>query len=179
MPKLLAILMLFLLPVLSGLTACTTAYRKSIAGDLSNVVHRTYLADFDTTWQACLEALKNARLDIINREAGYLQTRWIDNTEEKNFIDSFGETNAYLKAQYRTRISLAKGQYKKQQTIKVTIWKEQMFQKDALDGWRSAATDPYDEMTLLYRIGQIIRIRHQLKKLEDDKVKQYLESTHQ
>ena len=39
--------------------------------------------------------MKHNRLDISNREAGYVQTKWTDNTEEKNMADSFTGTDAF------------------------------------------------------------------------------------
>src|SRR5262249_41763818 len=105
---------------------CVSAYTRSVGGESAQVFERIYFTDFNTAWQSVLDALKNSRLDISNREGGFIQTKWNDNTSEKNFADPFGSANAYLKAQFRFHISVAKGFYNGQATIKVSVLKEQL-----------------------------------------------------
>jgi hypothetical protein len=98
------------------------------------------------------------------------------NTAEKNFSDSFGGVNAYQKAQYRIRITFAKSIYKQKAAIKISLLKEQLVQRDVLDGWHPIETDSVDEMTLLYRIGRLIQMRMKLAQYEDEKAKQELKN---
>jgi len=156
---------------------CVNAYIQNIGGDTHQVFQRIYTTDWNTAWQATLEALKHSSLDISNAESGYLQTKWIDNTAEKNFTDSFGQADSYLKAQYRFQVSLSKGFYKHKPTVKVSIQKEQMVQKDALEGWRQVETDSIDETTLLYRVGRLIYVRVKLAQLEEIKTKKELQNS--
>jgi hypothetical protein len=151
------------------------AYTQSVGGDTSQVFERIYLTDFNTAWQSVLDSLKNSRLDVSNREGGFIQTKWTDNTAEKNFADSLGNVGAYLKAQYRFRVSVAKGFYNGKSTIKVSVQKEQLVQRDVLEGWRPLETDSVDESTLLYRIGRLIFIRMKMAKIEEEKAKKELE----
>src|SRR5262245_25931036 len=92
-------------------SGCVTAYRQSVGVDTNQLYSRIYLTDFNTAWQSVLDGLKHNRLDVSNREGGFVQTRWTDNTAEKNFTDSFGSADSYLKAQYRVRVTVAKGFY--------------------------------------------------------------------
>jgi hypothetical protein len=164
--------------LLLGAGSCTTAYRHSVGIiDTVQVFTRIYLTDFNTAWQAVLDALKNSRLDISNREGGIIQTRWTDNTSEKNFTDSFGDADSYLKAQYRVRVTVAKGFFNGRQSIKVTVQKEQLYQRDVLEGWRPSETDSIDENTLLYRIGRIIYMRMRMGRLEEEKTRQDVDRT--
>ena len=159
-------------------TGCVGAYTQSIGGESAQVFERIYLTDFNTAWQSVLDALKNSHLDVSNREGGFIQTKWTDNTAEKNFSDSFGNADAYLKAQYRFHVSVSKGFYNGQPTIKVSVLKEQLVQRDVLEGWRPiAATDSIDETTLLYRIGRIIYIKMKIAKLEEEKAKKEIENS--
>lgn len=158
-------------------TACVSAYVQSVGGDTSQVFTRIYLSDYNTAWQSVLEALKNSRLDVSNREGGFVQTKWTENTAEKNFTDSFGNQDSYLKAQYRFRVSIAKGFYNGQPTIKVTVEKEQLIQRDVLEGWRPIETDSIDETTLLYRIGRLIYIKMKFAQLEEEKTKRDLQNS--
>ncbi|MFZ9596272.1 MAG: hypothetical protein ACO3A2_09365, partial [Bdellovibrionia bacterium] len=72
----LQLLILCLIPAL--MSGCLKSYVQSIGGDTANVFERIYTTDMNTAWQATLEALKHSPLDISNREAGYLQTKWVE-----------------------------------------------------------------------------------------------------
>ena len=159
------------LAILGTLTACMSTYMKNIAGESSQTYERNYFSDFNTVWQAVLETLKNNQMDVTNREGGYVQTKWIDNTAEKNFTVALGTAGDYLKAQYRFRIWATKGFFNGHPAIKVSVQKEQLVQRDALETWRTIATDSIDEMTLLYRIGRIILIRNKIQKEQEEKIK--------
>jgi len=160
---------------LIGLSSCTGAYRESVGYDVDQSFSRVFLTDFNTAWQAVLDALKSSSLDVSNREAGFIQTKWTDNTSDKNFTDSFGGSDAYLKAQLRLKVNIAKGFFNGLPSIKVTIKKEQLVQRDVLEGWVPIQTDDIDENTLLYRIGRLIYIRMKIAALEDQKAKEAVE----
>ena len=160
-----------------GSGGCMSAYKKSVGGDTARVFNRIYLTDFNLAWQAVLDSIKSLRLDVSNREGGFVQTRWQDNTTEKNFIDSFGTADSYLKAQYRLRLTLGKGFFNGKPSVKVTVQKEQLVQRDVLEGWRPVETDEVDERTLLYRIGRLITIRSQLTKIEGDRTKKSMDES--
>ena len=156
---------------------CSTAYKESIGGDTTQVFSRIYLADFNTSWQAVLESLKSLRLDVTNREGGFIQTRWTENTAEKNFTDSFGGADAYLKAKYRFKVTVARGFYNGRPSIKVSVQKDQLVEHDVLEGWRGVETDSIEEKTLLYRIGRIIVIKTRIAKLEEIRSQEQLDKT--
>lgn len=165
---------LILMITLSG---CMSAYKKSVGGDINMQFTKIYLTDFNTAWQSALDALKHSRLDVSNREGGFVQTKWTDNTAERNFTDSFGVQDSYLKAQYRFSVTLSKGFYNGKPSVKVVVQKEQLIQRDALEGWRPAESDSIDENTLLYRIGRIIVMRIKLSKLEEEKTKKEIQES--
>lgn len=153
-------------------TGCMTAYKRSVGANTQTNFNRVFASDFNLAWQSTLDALKSVRLDVTNREAGFLQTRWIDNTKEKNFTDGDGLTTPYMKAQYRFKVSVAKAVYQGKEAIKVTVLREQLASRDALDDFRPLESDTIEENTLLYRIGRIIQVRTRLAKLEDEETKQ-------
>lgn len=124
-----------------------------------------------------LDALKHSRLDVTNREGGFIQTRWTENTAERNFVDSFGGADSVLKAQYRFKVTVAKSFYNGKPAIKVTVQKDQLVQRDVLEGWQPVETDSIEENTLLYRIGRLIFIKIKLAKIEEEKTEKALEST--
>ena len=148
--------------VLSG---CMSAYKKSVGADTQQVYSKVYASDFNTAWQAVLDAFKSVRLDVSNREAGLVQTRWQDNTSERNFSDGDGTTYPYMKAQYRFKVTLAKGTYKGTEAIKITVLKEQLVKRDVLEDFRPLESDSLEEKTLLYRIGRIIYLKMKMAKV--------------
>jgi hypothetical protein len=163
--------------LLCSSAACVSAYVQTVGGNTAQNFSRIYLTDYNTAWQSILEALKNSRLDVSNREGGFVQTKWTDNTADKNFTDSFGNADSYLKAQYRFRVVLGKGFYNGQPTVKVTVEKEQLIQRDVLEGWFPVETDSIDETTLLYRIGRLIFIKMKFARLEEERTKKSLENS--
>lgn len=150
-----------------GATGCMTAYKKSVGANTQSNFNRVYVTDFNTAWQSVLDSMKSIRLDVTNRDAGFLQSRWMDNTAEKNFADSDGSTSLYMRAQYRFKVSVAKGVYNNVNAIKVTVQREQFAQRDALDDFHPLESDSIEENTLLYRIGRIIAVKTRLAKLEE------------
>lgn len=162
---------LFLSSLLIANSGCMTAYKRSVGANTQNVYRRIYATDMNIAWQASLDALKSTRLDVTNREAGFLQTRWMDNTKEKNFTDGDGSTAPYMKAQYRFKLSLAPGLYQGRNAVKITVQREQVVQRDALDDFRPLESDSIEENTLLYRIGRIIALKTKLARLEDARTK--------
>lgn len=154
-----------------------TAYKESVGADTQEVFNRVFLTDFNMAWVAAQEAMKSMRIEESKVEAGFIRTQWADNTAEKNFIDSFGASETHLKAQYRFRVTVGKGFYNGKPSVKVTVQKDQLVQHDVLEGWKPAPTDSIDENTLLYRINRLITIRTKISRLEEEKVKNAVEST--
>lgn len=125
-----------------------------------------------------LESLKNIPIHIQSRESGFIQTQMTDNTAVKNFTESFGQADTYLKSQYRLRVYLSRGgTYNGINAIKITVQKDQLVQRDVLDGLRPVETDSIEENTLLYRIGRLILIKTKLAQIEEEKIKSQLEET--
>lgn len=160
----------------SLLTGCMSAYKKSVGAHLEQVYTRIFRADVNLAWQSSIEALKSNLLDVSNRESGYLLTKWTDNTSEKNFADSFAGAKAYLKAQYRFRVTVARTYYNGEPLVKVSVQREQMVQRDVLEGWKPMSSDSIEENTLLYRIGRIIRLKTRLARAQEERNEQETES---
>lgn len=173
-----SLLLLFALSLGTLVSGCADAYKRALGTDTEQVFTRIFLTDFNTAWQSALEALKTSPLDVTNREAGVVQTKWSDNTAQKNFSESFGAADSFLKAQYRVRVSLAKGFYNGKPSVKVAVQKEQLVQRDVLEGWRPIESDSIEEKTLLYRIGRIIAIRTKLARIEEERIRKSLQTEH-
>lgn len=173
----LRLLLLFFAFLALSSTACMKAYIKSLGGDTDQVFERIFFTDFNTAWQSTLDALKAVPLEISNREGGAILTKWVENTSEKNFTDSFGGADSYIKSEYRFQVSVAKGFFNGRPSVKITVQKEQLIQRDVLEGWRPTESDSIEENTLLYRIGRLILVKMKLAKIEEEESKKALEDT--
>lgn len=153
-------------------TGCTVFHQPG--SDATPIYSKIFRTDYNTAWQATLEALKSFDRTVVNRESGIIQTVWIDNTAQKNLMESVGGTDVYLKAKYRLNVSIAPGTYRGLSSVKISIQKEQVIQRDILEGWMNVKTDSIEENTMLYRIGRVIYVKHRLKDMEDQKTRELL-----
>jgi hypothetical protein len=53
--------------------------------------------------------------------------------------------------------------------------KDQVIQRDLLEGWRHVKSDALEENAYLYRVGRLIDMKMRLKRIEDEKMRQVLE----
>lgn len=105
-------------------------------------------------------------LHSVRSSAGVIKTRWIDNTLEVNFADSFEGDTAVKSAKFKLIINVTKGFRSNREVSKITVYKRQLVERDFLQGWKETPSDNILEQTILYRIGRNISIDNKLKKLE-------------
>jgi len=133
---------------------------------------KVFPADFNMSWQAVLQVMKKYDLALQNQEAGIIKTRWIDNTLELNFADSFGKSDTVKAAKFKLIINVVKGYRGSREVSKVSIFKRQLIEQDFLQGWKEVPTDGIQEKTILYRIERTLAIERKLKQIEDEKAKE-------
>ena len=137
---------------------------------------QTYKADFTQTWQAVIQVLKRFDIAYQNQEAGKIKTRWMDNTLQVNFTDSFGSADAVKAAEFKLMVNVAEGYSYGRKVTKVTIFKRQRLENDFLQGWKEVPTDGIQEKTLLYRVGRLIENDNKLKEIDKAREKELLET---
>ncbi len=152
-----------------------SAYLKSVGGDGDQVYSRIFISEYSLAWEAAIEALKTSPMDVVNRENGTLQTKWIDNTAERNLIESAGSVSLYQKAQFRFRIQIAKGSYEGRPSVRISVQKEQQIQRDVLEGWIHQPSDGIQENSLIYRMGRVMEMKSRMQEIENQKLKRDLE----
>lgn len=133
---------------------------------------KVFNADFPQTWQAVLQIMAKYDLELKNQEAGVIKTRWIDNTLETNFADSFGGNDSVKAARFKLIINVVKGFRGNGEVSKVTVFKRQLVEQDFLQGWKVVPTDGIQELALLYRVERLLTIDKKLKKIEKEKAKE-------
>ncbi len=138
---------------------------------------KVYKADYNQTWQAVIQVMRKFDIAQQNQEAGFIKTRWMDNTLEVNFADSFATSDAVKAAKYKLIINVVKGFRSSSEVTKVTIYKRQLMEQDFLQGWKEAQTDGIMEKTLLYRIERLIATDNKLKEIDKARETEALKST--
>lgn len=128
---------------------------------------RMFRSTYAQAWQAVLQIMQKYDLAIQNQEAGVIKTRWIDNTLQMNFADSFDGRDSVKSAKYKLVINVIKGFRAAREVAKVTVYKRQMIEKDFLQGWKIVRSDGIMENTILYRIERVIMIDNKLKEIEE------------
>lgn len=153
-------------------SSCASYEQFKYVAEEFEIPSRVYKADFNQTWQAVLQIMKKYDLALQNQEAGVIKTRWIDNTLEVNFADSFGSSDSVKSARFKIILNVVKGYRGTREVAKVTVFKRQMVEHDFLQGWKVIPSDGILEETILYRIERIISIDNKLKAIEEQKSKE-------
>ena len=147
---------------------------KAITEELE-IPSKVYGSDYNQTWQAVIQVMKRFDISYQNQESGKIKTRWMDNTLQVNFTDSFGSSDAIKAAEFKLLINVAEGYSYGRKVTKVTIFKRQRVENDFLQGWKEKPTDIIQEKTLLYRIDRLINIDKKLKEIDKAREKEELE----
>ncbi len=164
------------LSLLLAISGCASYEKFRQVTEELEIPSKVFKADFNQTWQAVIQVMKKYDIAQQNQEAGFIKTRWIDNTMEVNFTDSFGSSDAVKAARFKLVVNVVKGYRSSFEVAKVTIYKRQLVEQDFLQGWKEIPTDGIMEQTLLYRIGRLIDIDNNLKEIDKAREKQQLES---
>jgi hypothetical protein len=138
---------------------------------------KVYKADYNQTWQAVIQVMRKYDIAQQNQEAGFIKTRWMDNTLEVNFTDSFGSSDAVKAAKFKLVVNVVKGFRSSREVTKVTIYKRQLIEQDFLQGWKEESTDGITEKTLLYRIERLIATDNKLKEIDKAREKEQLQNS--
>lgn len=144
---------------------------KHITEDLE-IPSQVYRADYNKVWQEVMKITNKYPREAYNQEAGIVKTRWIDNTLEMNFADSFGSNDSVKAAEFKLIINVVKGYRGTKEVAKVTVFKRQRVEHDFLQGWKIVRTDGIFEKSILYRIERALAIEARLQEIEDKKVKE-------
>jgi hypothetical protein len=135
-----------------------------LGGNPAREYSRIFFTDLRLAKAAVNESLRSfVKDESTNEEGGFYVTQLKDNTALRNSIDSLAGGDAYLKAQFRLRITLSEGKFNGLNSVKVSVRKEQVVLRDVLEGTRPIETDGVDEQTMLYRIGRLIAMQRKIE----------------
>jgi hypothetical protein len=136
---------------------------------------KIYKADFNQTWQAVIQVMRKYDIAQQNQEAGFVKTRFMDNTLETNFADAFGSSDAVKAAKFKLIVNVVRGFRSSREVTKVTVFKRQLIEQDFLQGWKEVTTDGIMEKTLLYRIDRLIANDNKLKEIDKAREREQLQ----
>lgn len=157
-------------------TSCASYEKFRQVTEELELPSQVYTADFNQTWQAVLQIVKKFDISYQNQESGKVKTRWMDNTLQVNFNDSFGSSDTVKAAEFQLMLNVSEGFSYGRKVTKVTIFKRQRIENDLLQGWKEIPTDGIQEKTILYRIERLLAIDNELKKIDKAREKEMLEA---
>jgi hypothetical protein len=166
-----------LIALLLTLSGCASYEKFRQVTEELEIPAKVYKADYNQTWQAVISVMRKFDIAQQNQEAGFIKTRWMDNTLEVNFADAFGSSDAVKAAKFKIVVNVVKGYRSSREVTKVTIYKRQLLEQDFLQGWKESPTDGIMEKTLLYRIERLIATDNKLKEIDKAREKEQLENT--
>jgi hypothetical protein len=144
---------------------------KQVSEDFE-IPTQVYRADYNKVWQEVMKITNKYDREVYNQEAGVIKTRWMDNTLELNFADSFGSNDAVKSAQFKLIINVVKGFRGNKEVSKVTVFRRQRVEQDFLQGWKVIRSDGILEKAILYRLERALVIESKLQEIEDKKSKE-------
>ena len=145
---------------------CASYHKFYYITEEYEIPSKVIVATYDEAWQAVLMIMQQYELAVHNQEAGVINTRWIDNTQDVNFADSFSGKDSIKAAKFKLLVNVAKGFKGTREVAKITVHKRQLIEQDFLQGWKEVPTDGIQEHTILYRIERLITIDHKLREIE-------------
>lgn len=158
--------------IIVGVSGCSSYENfKYVTEDLE-IPTQVYRADYSKVWQEVMKITNKYPREVYNQEAGVIKTRWIDNTLELNFADSFGSNDSVKSAEFKLIINVVKGYRGSKEVSKVTVFKRQRIEQDFLQGWKVIKTDGILEKSILYRLERALAIEAKLQEIEDKKTKE-------
>jgi len=144
---------------------------KQVSEELE-IPSQVYRADYNKVWQEVMKITNKYDREVYNQEAGVIKTRWMDNTLELNFADSFGSNDAVKSAQFKLILNVVKGYRGNKEVCKVTVFRRQRVEQDFLQGWKIIRSDGILERAILYRLERSLAIEAKLQEIEDKKSKE-------
>lgn len=156
--------------------SCASYEKFKMITEELEIPSEIYPADYNQTWQAVIQVMKRFDISYQNQESGKIKTRWMDNTLQVNFTDSFGSSDAVKAAEFKLTVNVAEGYSYGRKVTKVTIFKRQRIEHDFLQGWKEQQTDGIQEKTLLYRIGRLIANDNKLKEIDKAREREELKA---
>lgn len=171
--------MKFILLIISFfiLNSCANYEKFRQITEEAEIPSKIYKADYNQSWQAVIQVMRKFDIAQQNQEAGFIKTRWMDNTLEVNFSDAFGSADAVKAAKFKLIVNVVKGYRSGREVSKITIYKRQLVEQDFLQGWKEVTTDGITEKTLLYRIERLVAIDNKLKEIDKAREKEQLENS--
>jgi hypothetical protein len=135
---------------------------------------RIYLGSFNDVWSATVRILDLYSITVANREAGLLQTEWVE-TRFNSELFKYPDNEPRLEeVSYRLKIKLSKAFISQtgQAAVRVQVLKELKEYKNFFSDWERVPTDGYEEKIILYRIGQRLAILNAQREAKTKKKKE-------
>lgn len=138
--------------------ACSTLPHPEVSHP--ETLKKSYRASYDNVWNATLKVLDSRKYSFptANKDAGYIETEFVQGKSEKEFYTSGGER--YPKdLKWKLKLWLVRRNTRKQSgPIRVRIEKEVFASGGFLESWHKTRSDFMEEHVILYRISRTLEI---------------------
>lgn len=115
---------------------------------------------FNDVWRATVNVLDIYSITVANREAGLLQTDWMNYRSNPELYDHPDIKQHLEEVRYRLKIKLSKAVITETNmpAVRVQVTKELEEYKNFFSDWERVPTDGLEEQIILYRVKQRLRI---------------------
>ena len=165
----------YLLMIACSISCASYEKFKQVTEEME-IPSKVFRSNYNQTWQAVIQLMKKYDIAQQNQESGYIKTRWMDNTLQVNFTDSFGSNDKVKAAKFKLINNVSKGFSYGLEVSKVTIYKRQLIEQDFLQGWKEVTTDGIQEKVLLYRVSTLIDNDNKLKAIDKQREQEQLQN---
>ncbi len=148
------------------LYSCTSYEQFEYLTKEFEIPNKVFDSDFAQAWSAVVNVMKRYDIELQNQETGVIKTRWIDNTLEVNFADSFAANDRIKTARFKILVNVERSYKANAPVTKVSVYKRQLVEKDFLQGWKEVRKDHILEKTILYRVERYITLDKYLQKIQ-------------
>ena len=159
---------IFVLPLSLGLVSCSQQgiiFPQNLPFvKIDKASSRIFLTDFPTAWSEAQNVISTEFAEITKSQTGgdsgqgskygFLETRWVDNTDLLHFLNVFSDEDFFLRSRYKLQIQVREGKKDNQPAVMVRVLKIHQMEKTFLSGWEDVPSDGVDESTILYRMGR-------------------------
>lgn len=128
---------------------------------------QVFFESYDEVWRAAQKALVHYPIQINNIEQGLIETDAIKGAQVWRAPFQKDQPTASLR--YLLRVNVVRGKAAAKESVKVTILKKIIIQKDFFSAEDQKPSDGFEERAILYRISRELRMEKALRRAFEKK----------
>lgn len=153
---------LLFLGALVSIVGCTQRPKIETIKKSFRPKQHLFFKDYDKVWRATQISLQKYPIRINNIDTGHLETQFI--TTNTLWKEAHIKNPKNSNTRYKLKVNVIKGNVKKRSSVKVTISKKIVRQKDFFSTDEPIPSNGIEEEMILYRIGRELIIEKALER---------------